>query len=302
MVLKLDFSCVQVTDDGNDISAAFSKYINAVVTDFASQYEALLKDKIDVDPTDGMSSLLYLLNAVKRSKQKVYMIVDEYDSFVNDLLFSIDTSAEDLGKAECERQLTTSMLVLKNFGKNIKSFTTKGVIERMFITGITPLAFSDGLASLNMVLDVSGREELEATFGFTQDEVETALRSFCTDETDINNYLQIMTKYFNGYRFNRYQQTTVYNSQCCLYYLSDLQSTRRSPSPSLDPNVYAPGDKVAAFMVNNYLKIDPTAVIRFVVSSSAAELKQTLLPSQLFETSSAASALTTLAYYLYAVC
>ena len=39
-----------------------------------------------------------LFSAVEMAKEKLYLIVDEYDSFANRLLLEVDTSSADLGR------------------------------------------------------------------------------------------------------------------------------------------------------------------------------------------------------------
>lgn len=149
-----------------------------------------------------------------------------------------------------------------------------------------------------MVKDVSDKPEFEATFGFSQDEVKKALETICISQTDVSNHLGIMIDHLKGYRFNRYQQEAVYNSQCCVYYLQELQSTRKSPSPLLDPNVAISGDVVAKFIVQNYCnKVDREAVLAFIVSKIVADFVPTFISSDLIDESTVAKSLLTLAYY-----
>ena len=44
------------------------------------------------------------MSVVRRSGYEIYLIIDEFDSFANELLFYIDNSAPDLGLAEYKRE------------------------------------------------------------------------------------------------------------------------------------------------------------------------------------------------------
>ena len=49
-----------------------------------------------INTQNHLNSIENLFDAVRRAKEKVYLIVDEYDSFANRLLLEIDTTSSDL--------------------------------------------------------------------------------------------------------------------------------------------------------------------------------------------------------------
>ena len=50
-----------------------------------------------INTQNHLNSIENLFDVVRRAKEKVYLIVDEYDSFANRLLLEIDTTSSDLG-------------------------------------------------------------------------------------------------------------------------------------------------------------------------------------------------------------
>ncbi|RYZ77985.1 MAG: hypothetical protein EOP04_30540, partial [Proteobacteria bacterium] len=88
--MPLNFS--EVSPD--DATKSFHDYINDKVLEFSDRYCEFghLKKPIDINPSNCFSSLTRLFDTVKSSKQQVYLIVDEYDSFANAAMLNIDTS------------------------------------------------------------------------------------------------------------------------------------------------------------------------------------------------------------------
>jgi Predicted AAA-ATPase len=293
LILDLDFSEVSAY---GDVAASFRDNINHKVATFAKLYKTQLTEQIIVNPSDCLHSLCELFTAVELSKQKVYVIVDEYDSFVNNLLWRIDTSAADMGAQECKVKLTDdALLLLQTFGDILKA-RCKNAIGRMYFTGVTPLALTDGSSGLNMVKDGSADPIFESTFGFTDKELEQGLQLVCSRGPEFDAHMDNMKSYYDGHRFHSNQTSGVYNTQLCLYYLDSLRRTRQAPNPIMDPNVGAPGEMVTDFIVAALLNVDQLSSIKFVLYHFEADFDSAFVSKKLFEEGSAARALLCLAY------
>eukprot|EP01035_Chromulina_nebulosa_P036048 gene36048-48507_t len=170
LVLFLSFSNVDTT---GDLRENFRDHINARILDFSKRYKMFLKEDIEISQ-NHIRSMENLFSAVEMAKEKLYLIVDEYDSFANRLLLEVDTSSADLGRNQYLATVADKESMLRNFGNVLKS-ATRTVLRRMFFTGVAPMAFSDGLSSLNMVEDVSSSKFFESQFGFTEEEVTKGL-------------------------------------------------------------------------------------------------------------------------------
>jgi hypothetical protein len=219
------------------------------------KYSGLLNANINeiINRGNHLSSLKRLFNAVKRVREKVYLIVDEYDSFANRMLMQVDTTTPYLGYAQYKANVADKESFLISLGNMLKTATESGAIDRMFFTGVAPVAFSDGLSSLNMVEDISMDKRFEATYGFTESEIKLALENiYPSDATDeMEMHLNIMKTNFNGYRFNKNQSNGIFNFQMVLYYLKSLQLNGTPPEELLDPNIAISSDNVASFLINN---------------------------------------------------
>lgn len=203
LVLRLSFS--GVSSDG-DVEKNFRKNVNNSVQDFSEKYydAGLLKRSVEIDPEDCMSTLQRLFSVVKLSRRQIYLIVDECDAFVNRLLLSIDTSKPDLGRAQYKLIVSGEESMLRSWGNTIKEGTVGATIARAFFTGIAPVAFSDGLSSLNMVKDLTFDSDLEGLFGLTANDVSSGLRMIKHLTPDqCAQHLEQMRVQYDGYRFVR---------------------------------------------------------------------------------------------------
>ena len=273
-----------------------------MVLDFSDRYREILKKDIVINSQNHVNSLENLFSVVRIANEKVYLIVDEYDSFANRLLLEVDTTSSDLGLSHYLSTVADKEAMLRSFGNVLKT-ATMTVLSRMFFTGVTPMAFCDGLSSLNMVKDISDSPKFEMLFGFTEDEIKVGLEQVIPGrESDIASHLEIMRDNFDGYRFNRKQAQSVFNPQMCLYYLDRLQEYGEPPTPLLDPNIATPADNVAQFLVKNYRGINSIGALdffRYKVGVPVEITKEivTFRSQDLFDVRTVDAALLTLAYH-----
>ncbi|RYH06389.1 hypothetical protein EON65_42935 [archaeon] len=69
---------------------------------------------IDINPSDCFDSLTNLFNTVKRFKQQMYFIVDEYDSFANAVMMTINTSEKDIGLKQYRQLIASNESLLRS--------------------------------------------------------------------------------------------------------------------------------------------------------------------------------------------
>jgi len=139
LVLTLSFNDVAST--GN-VEVNFRNYINLKISIFSDKYRAILKEEIKINELISMGNLFWV---VQKANEEIHLIVDEYDSFANRLLFEVNTTTQVLGYNQYKSKVATNEAVLRNFGNVLKT-ATNTVLSRMFFTGVTPMAFSDGLS------------------------------------------------------------------------------------------------------------------------------------------------------------
>ena len=74
-------------------------------------------------------------------KHKIYIIIDEYDNFINGILE---------GDAIIFKQVISTNGFVKSFYAVIKEYVGLGVIERFFATGICPITLNSMTSGFNI--------------------------------------------------------------------------------------------------------------------------------------------------------
>jgi hypothetical protein len=183
--------------------------------------------------------------------------------------------------------------LLFTFGNIVKNYTSTDTIGRMFFSGIIPMAFTDGISGASMI-DISDHSAFSSLLGFTEEDLERALRMTGRTDTEdkVQLHLETLKNHFHGHYFHAKQQYGSYNPQACLYYLRSLVDTGSIPSPILDPNISKPSEDMIHFLTRN-------GMFNKVGQMVHQQLLQliTFLYADLFRETTIESALLSLAYF-----
>jgi hypothetical protein len=243
-VLKLDFSTVQTFGDASHIAQLLYNHINTTIHFFASYYHAWLSVPIEINANDALASLQSLAAAVRQSDHRLYLLIDEYDNFANEVLMS---SVRD-GQRRYE-ELVKGEGVFKSFFKVIKSVSSGGGLERVFITGVSPVVMADISSGYNVAKNIYLRPEFNGLCGFTESEIADALQQVANgchfDSDQSAAALTMMRTYYNGYRFHHAAAEPIYNPTLALYFLETLQDSCHYPDEMLDANLAMDRSRIA---------------------------------------------------------
>lgn len=143
----------------------------------------------------------------------------QYDAFTNNYLEPAGTNrSPKIAWAD-----TAVGRTLKTFWASLKALSTKGLIQRIFITGISPLSLSSLGSAFNVARNLSFHRDLAGLRGLAHLDLEDALNAIRENLATDSNSLSEMTKYFNGYHFcNDQAVNSVFNTETCLVYLQCL--------------------------------------------------------------------------------
>ena len=195
-VLQWDFSCVDSTGTRNEIRRALHSHVNSCISDFSRFYKKKLSSEIEIHEEDALSSLKNLVSVVRESGNPLYLLIDEYDNFANEVM-----------KGVREEQDNYSMLVhekgpLKTLFKAVKSAAGQGGIDRIFITGVSPVVMSDMTSGFNIAENIYLYPEFNDLCGFTEAETEKLLRQTAKEcgigVEKADEALSLMREYYNG--------------------------------------------------------------------------------------------------------
>ena len=242
-VLEWDFSAVDAQGGAEEIGAGLHDYVNRRIRTFVSDYRDHLPESVALED-DAVLSLDALLAVLRQTPYKLYLLIDEYDNFANEVMVSDEGAYQDLLHADGP---------YKRLMKWVKSAMAGQGLERLFMTGVSPVVMSDLTSGLNICENVSLDEELSELCGFTEDEVEGLLLQIAGERSgtateppafSIDEGLEMLRIWYDGYRFAPAARQPVYNPTLALYFLKHLYRKGRYPEQMLDTNLAADEDKL----------------------------------------------------------
>ena len=155
----------------------------------------------------------------------LYVLIDEYDNFANTILAHRGSAAYE--------EFTHGGGFYRSFFATLKAGAgDEGGLERLFITGVSPVTLDDVTSGFNIGTNISLTPEFNEMLGFTGEEVRGLVEMYrergLFDE-DADEAMGIMGEWYNGYRFAEDAPTDVYNTDMVLYYLKASMPNRPGP-------------------------------------------------------------------------
>ena len=236
LILQWDFSMVSGQGNIEQIKKNLFDHVNSSIRDFLVYYADRLTGQPIISSTNALLSLEELTAVVRHSGQSIYLFIDEYDNFANEVLM------HDIADKKRYLDLLEGEGIVKSLFKIIKGSATEGGIERVFITGVAPLVLSDVTSGYNVATSIFMEDEFNALCGVTNDEL-TQLVTQVTEECgqspkECDSLLATMKDFYNGYRFcQNTDQETLYNPTLCFYFLRHYQKKCETPRQMLDANL-----------------------------------------------------------------
>ena len=245
-ILKLDFSCIGAYGSTQELQQFMMNHVNACIQDFIHYYSEFITQKIIIHPGDAISSIHSLLSAVKRHNLSIFLLIDEYDNFANELMLN-KTIAESQD-ADPYTLFVKTDGPLKTLFKAIKSGTNSDGFDKTFITGVSPIVMSDITSGYNIAKNKYLDRRFHMLCGFTDDEIKQCLKQICSEcdlEPDMaDQAYDLMKSYYNGYRFSIKAKDYLYNPTLCLYFLEIFQDYCEFPLEMMDENLAVDSQKI----------------------------------------------------------
>ncbi|MDR2621935.1 MAG: ATP-binding protein [Dysgonamonadaceae bacterium] len=232
-ILKLDFSSLDTSGE-EEFKKSFSNRVQNAVRNFFRIYGHLFSEadkyvnQID-EEKPGMQSMEKIFAAAEQDKVKLFFIIDEYDHFANDLIAMGNHLGHDFYKA-----MVAANGMVRDFYEGIKTAAKTSIVNRTFITGISPVMLDDLTSGYNIANILTLEPQYNEMMGFTQEEVEWLMRETGVDESCINVDIQT---YYNGYLFHKNGLHRVYNPAMMLYFFEQILRHRKPPEDIIDLNL-----------------------------------------------------------------
>ena len=272
-VLYLDFS--QISNNIDLLEENFNSYCCIILNNFINTYrDDYPKERVDefLRSNDFGQKLNLLLNMSRRYGQALYLIIDEYDSLTN-IAFS----------EHVEETYYKSSLIGRFYSQVFKLF--KGMFERIFLTGVSPVTLDDLTSGFNIGWNVSMAPELDKMLGFSTEDVRQMFTYYkevgqLPAGCDIEAMITEMKPWYDNYCFAKEcleSDVRVFNCDMVLYYLRNYVSYKRSPEVMLDPNTKTDYKKLNMLIQLDKLDGNRHGVMMEIIEKG--EIAATLVPS-----------------------
>ena len=244
--------------------------------------------------------ILAFFNFVRPTvKHNLFVIIDEYDQFANNLL-SADRALF--------QKITTTDGFLKAFYSQLKRGTGRaGVVAKIYITGVTSIALDSMSSGYSIGQNISSDAGFASLFGFTEAELRELIPQvidFKQSPMSLEAVIYRLRELYNGYRFTPYSNESVFNSSMCLYYLDWIQKHNREPDQFMDPSVSQDTSKIHGILQLGRLE-DIRDIVEKAVRREPIEFTDrpdllSLQPNGLFSKDKILSALVYMGFLTYA--
>jgi hypothetical protein len=236
LVMKWDFANISPDGDSKQIETNLSDYLNERFQDFANYYQSILQISISINPSNPIASFLSLLRAVRTTPYKLYLLIDEYDNFANEVMMG----SHEISNSRYDA-LTSAESFLKTLFKVVKSATSGQGLERVFITGVSPVLMTDITSSYNVAEDIYLKYQFNDLCGFKESELALIVNKIAKEcnltSTKAKQGLTLMKDFYDGYCFNYEKTEDIYNPTLALYFLKSFQQECHFPRKMLDNNL-----------------------------------------------------------------
>ena len=272
-VLYLDFS--RILGNIDVLEEKFNSYCCDQLNDFIDTYRNdYPKERVDefLRSDDAGQKLNLLLNMSRKYNQSLYLIIDEYDNFTNVVL------------SEHGEAIYRNMTHAAGFYREVfKKF--KGMFERIFLTGVSPVTLDDLTSGFNIGWNVSMAPELDKMLGFSTEDVRQMFTYYkeagqLPADCDIEAMIEEMKPWYDNYCFAKDcldSDVRVFNCDMVLYYLRNYVSYKRSPEIMLDPNTKTDYKKLNMLIQLDKLDGNRKGVMMEIIEKG--EIAATLVPS-----------------------
>ena len=122
------------------------------------------------------------------------------------------------------------------------------MVDRIFITGVAPITLDSLTSGFNIGKDISQDEDYNDMMGFTKEELVGILNNQEIAMEDQEKILPIMKENYDGYKFCLNAENQIYNSNMCLYFLSDYIRLGKIPDRLIDMNIASDYSKIGKML------------------------------------------------------
>ena len=281
-ILRFNFSSLDTSSTENTIES-FKSEVARGVKKCVELYELNFYVNLTSTAEDILKDF-FTAFSIQKSKEKIYIIIDEYDHFANELLsFDIDNFKHLVSRNGKVRKWYEALKI-----------GTESVVGRIFITGVAPITLDSLTSGFNIASNITMDRRFNSMMGFTEKEIQEIMKDQKITKAEQKKLLPLMKENYDGYKFTLEEEKEgIYNSNMCLYFFSEYTAFKEIPQKLVDVNIASDYKKIGN-MLNLYKGKEKVEIIKQTLSDEgfissitqqfnpAREFTQTDLISMLF--------------------
>ena len=231
-VIHLDFSQATVGMDGT-LKQRFDRYCSTKYESFVDTYAAYYHDtfveEVKHRRPDSSEQLRYICQEAKKRNHKLYLIIDEYDNFTNNVL------------NEEGEQIYHALTHATGFYREVFKLY-KANFQRILMMGVSPVTMDDVTSGFNIALNITADPRFNMMLGFSETEVRQMIAYYQEQgliKHDPDALIEEMKPWYDNYCFAEESLRTdpkMFNSDMVLYYMNNQITFGTSPKAMLDTN------------------------------------------------------------------
>ncbi len=235
-ILRFNFSGINTENEESTMKGLKNRTIKSIKV-FIERYGLDFYINDDYEAEDILDDIFKAFY-IQKPKEKIYVIIDEYDHFANELLGF---------HPEHFKNLVSKNGRVRKWYEVLKE-GTETVVDRIFITGVAPITLDSLTSGFNIGTDITQDEDFNDMLGFTGSELKKILINQNISEEEQEKIIPIMKENYDGYKFNIKAENQIYNSNMCLYFLSGYIRKNEIPTELVDMNIASDYSKIGKML------------------------------------------------------
>ena len=242
LVLSFEFSRI-LTDTPQHTFEGFLSNVKEGVNIFLNEYSGFFKTEqrttilSQTTPHEIIKKLFeeYRYSEASKIPHPIYILIDEYDHFANELIsFNFDYFKESVSQNGFVRK----------FYETIKTATRDGIVQRFFITGVSPITVDSLTSGFNISTNISLQPLFHKMMGFEEKEVVGVLKKIGVKSSELPTVLDDLRDWYDGYLFTEEAKKHIYNTDMVLFFAQYYQQYKKYPRDLLDTNIASDYGKI----------------------------------------------------------
>ena len=247
LVLHFDFSKV-AGETVKEMQQSFEDTCKIAIDAFRENYktripeevrEAMAKQTTFRDALDILTS-----SQAFASKERIFILIDEYDNFSNRLLAQTGE--------EAYRELCHGTGFFKSFFSLLKA--QNKAITNILLTGVSPMTLDDVTSGFNIAKNISQNSDLDTLCGFTHQQIRQMFDYYAGTGRfllDRDQAFQLVTEWYDHYRFSQRSNEQVCNPVLLLGFMDECMTGKEFPRDMVDENLRTDYHKLRHIVTTN---------------------------------------------------